>query len=324
MSRHELPDAATLLAPHPSYRAFSPSMATLGLLAVSTAVTLSRLDGRRTVTLGVPLHRRTGAVAPKLIGPLMAVYPLAIDVDLDESFADAYKRVLRQLVGVLRLTSDDDVPDAGFDAVLNVQTVTYGDFAGLPTITSWARSGHVDSAHPIRVHAFDYGTGMTVEVDLNDSLSTDGSHPAFVEHLARTLDAALLDPDAEVGDFEIATAADLAAMADLNPPRPETGNATEHAQPVHEAIAARLREDPGHVVAEHDGAELTAGELDRRAERRRALAGRSWHHDRRPGRDPFAAEFRRVGGSPRRDAQRRSLRDARPRRPRRSTRGDRR
>ena len=110
-------------------------MATLGLLAVSTAVTLSRLDGRRTVTLGVPLHRRTGAVAPKLIGPLMAVYPMAIDVDLDESFADAYKRVLRQLVRVLRLTSDDDVPDAGFDAVLNVQTVTYGDFAGLPTIT---------------------------------------------------------------------------------------------------------------------------------------------------------------------------------------------
>ncbi len=209
VSRHELPGAAALLAPHPSYRAFSPSMATLGLLAVATAVTLSRLDGRRTVTLGVPLHRRAGPVAPSLIGPLMAVYPMAVEVDLDETFADAYKRVLRQLVGVLRLTSSDDVPDVAFDAVLNVQTVTYGDFAEFPTVTTWARSGHVDPAHPIRVHAFDYGTGMRVEIDLNDALSVDGSHLSFVEHLGRTLDAAVLDPAGTVGDFEIATADDL-------------------------------------------------------------------------------------------------------------------
>ncbi len=183
VARRELADAATLLAPHPSYRAFSPSMATLGLLAVATAVTLSRLDGRRTVTLGVPMHRRSGPVAPTLIGPLMAVFPMAIDVDLDETFEDAYKRVMRQLVGVMRSTGDDDVPDLAFDAVLNVQTVTYGDFDGLPTVTTWARSGHVDPAHPIRVHAFDYGSGMQVEVDLNDALSADGSHRAFVEHL---------------------------------------------------------------------------------------------------------------------------------------------
>ncbi len=262
VGRHELADAAPLLAPHPAYRAFSPSMATLGLLAVVTAATLSRLDGRRTVTLGVPLHRRTGPVAPRLIGPLMAVYPLAVDVDLDESFEDAYRRVLRQLLGVVRLTSTDAVPDVAFDAVLNVQTVTYGDFAGLPTVTTWARSGHVDPAHPIRVHAFDYGTGMKVEVDLNDALSSDGSHRAFVDHLARTLGAAVGDPAGKIGEFELATVHDLAVAERLNPSGPDTNR---H-RPVHEAIAELLREQPDHVVAEHDGATLTAGELDRRAD----------------------------------------------------------
>ena len=262
VGRHELPGAASLLAPHPAYRAFGPSMAALGLLAVATAVTLSRLDGRRTVTLGVPLHRRAGQVAPNLIGPLMAVYPMAVDVDLDETFGDAYKRVLRQLVGVMRLTGNDEVPDVAFDAVLNVQTVTYGDFADLPTVTTWARSGHVDPAHPIRVHAFDYGTGMKVEVDLNDALSTDGSHRAFVGHLGRTLDAAVLDPAGKVGDFEMITTDDLAVIDRLNPPGPKS----EVDQPVHETIASLLRRHPDQVVAEHDGAELTAGELDRRAD----------------------------------------------------------
>ncbi len=262
VARYELPDAASLLASHPAYPAFSPSMATLGLLAVATAVTLSRLDGRRMVTLGVPMHRRSGPVAPTMIGPLMAVYPMAVDVDLDETFEDAYKRMLRELVRVMRSTGDDDVPDVGFDAVLNVQTVTYGDFAGLPTVTTWARSGHVDPAHPIRVHAFDYGTGMKVEVDLNDALSTDGSHRAFVDHLGKTLDAAVLDPVGKVGDFEIITTDDLAVIERLNPPVPQA----QVDQPVHETIAALLRQHPSHVVAEHDGAELTAEDLDRRAE----------------------------------------------------------
>jgi len=262
VSRRELSDGVTLLAPHPGYRAFSPSMATLARLAVATAVTLSRLDGRRVVTLGVPLHRRTGPVAPRLIGPLMAMFPLAVDVDLDESFDDCYRRVLRQLLGVVRLASNAEVPDVAFDAVLNVQTVTYGEFAGLPTVTTWARSGHVDPAHPIRVHAYDYGAGMSVELDLNDGLSADGSHRAFVEHLGRTLEAAVLDPAGKVGDFEIASERDRSAIDLLNPP----GAGAVVDRPVHEVIASLLRSHPDHVVAEHDDAALTAAQLDQRAD----------------------------------------------------------
>ncbi len=262
VERSELPDGASLLEPNDRYRAFSPSMATLGVLAVATAVTLARLDGRRSITLGVPLHRRRGPVAPRVIGPLMAVYPVCVDVDLDESFSDCYQRVQRELLGVARLAGDAEVPDVPFDAVLNVQTVTYGDFAGLPTVTTWARSGHVDPAHPIRIHAFDYGTGMTVELDLNDGLSTDGSHRSFPDHLRRTIHAAMADPDGFVGDFEIATDHDIAAMDRLNPP----GSGPDECEPVHVLIARRLRQAPAHVVAEHDDAAMTADELDRRAD----------------------------------------------------------
>ena len=237
-------------------------MATLGRLAVAAAVTLSRLDGRRAVTLGVPLHRRTGSVAPRLIGPLMAVYPVLVEVDLDESFDDCYRRVLRQLLGVVRLASNAEVPDVAFDAVLNVQTVTYGEFAGFPTATTWARSGHVDPSHPIRIHAFDYGSGMSIELDLNDGLSADGSHRAFVEHLGRTLEAAVADPAGKVGDFEIATDHDRSSIDLLNTP----GAGADVDGPVHEVIATLLRSHPDHVVAEHDDEELTAAQLDQRAD----------------------------------------------------------
>ncbi len=65
-----------------------------------------------------------------------------------------------------------------------------------------------------------------------------------------------------VGDFDVVTADDLAVIEQLNPPVPE---ASAH-RPVHDAIAALLRQHRDHVVAEHDGVELTADELDRRAD----------------------------------------------------------
>ena len=262
VTRRTLPDAAALVEPHDRYRAFTSSMATLGLLAVATAVALQRLDGRRSFTLGVPLHRRTGPVAARVIGPLMAVCPLRVDVDPDESFSACYGRVQRELVGLARRAVGGAVPDVPFDAVLNVQTVTYGAFAGLPTVTSWARSGHVDPAHPIRIHAFDYGSGMTVELDLNDGLSVDGAHRLFPDHLGRTLEAAVTAPDGAVGDFEIATVRDVAAMERFNPPAVDSAEP----EPVHVSIARRLADAPDRVVAEHDDSVLTAGELHRGAD----------------------------------------------------------
>ena len=252
-----------------AYRTLSSELSQLALLATVTANALHRLDGRDSVTLGIPIHHRSGPDAQRVIGPLMEVWPMRVDVgnEVDVTFEDAFRRVYSAIVGVLRHAKPGESPEVPFDAIINVLTARFGDFAGLPTESRWVRSGHVEAAHPIRVQSYDYGDGLQLEVDLNDGLSTDGSHLRFPEHFGRLLESAVEQPTVRVDTLCLATAGELEILADLNSPLDDD----TALRPVHEQVAARLRATPDRVTAEHDGSELTAAELDRRAD---ALAHR--------------------------------------------------
>jgi amino acid adenylation domain-containing protein len=240
------------------YRTLSRELTLLGLASVATASLLSRLDGRSVITLGLPIHHRSGREAGRVIGPLMELYPLRVEVDPTETFATAFRRVLRDVIDVLRRAKPGEGPDARFDAVVNVLTARFGDFAGLPTETSWARADHVDPAHPIGVVVYDYGDGLRLELDVNDGLSRDGSHRRMAAHLGAVLDAAIADPDRRVADVEVVTADELTILTALNPASPD-GPAL---RPVHEVVAEQLRSAPDHVTAECRSIELTSGSLD--------------------------------------------------------------
>jgi len=201
------------------YRTLSRELSLIGVLASALAVVLHRLDGRRTLTFGVPLHHRSGPIAPRVIGPLMELYPLTVEMGDDETFAELFGRVQRNLLDTMRQAKPGESPDLPFVGVLNVLTAQFGDFAGLPTVTDWWRSGHVDPAHPIRLHAYDYGDGLRAEVDLNDGLSEAGDHRALDHHLEAVVSAACADPDSSTGAVGLSDADDFAALAKLNPAR---------------------------------------------------------------------------------------------------------
>ncbi len=246
------------------YRTLSRELSLLGLLTTSTVVALHRLDGRRRIEVGVPIHHRSGPVAAAVIGPLMELYPLRVTVEPDDTYADVFERVRRGIVGVLRRAKPGERPEADFEVVVNVLTARFGDFAGLPTRTEWMRSGHVDPAHVIRVQAYDYGEDLRLELDLNAALSVDGTHRAAPAHLARVLSLAVDDPARPVGAGTLATDEQRRALARLNPPaRPGT---VPRERAVHDVIRDRLRAAPGAIVAEQAGRELSADELDRSAE----------------------------------------------------------
>ena len=188
---------------------------------------------------------------------------MTIDIEHDETFGALFGRVQRSLLDTMRNAKSGESPDRTFDAVLNVLTAQFGDFAELPTVTEWVRSGHVDPTHPIRLHAYDYGDGLRAEVDLNEGLSIDGRHRALARHIEAAVRAAGADPDSLIGAVALAGPDDLTALSELVP-RPPAPAAD---QPVHETIRARLRSDPDRVVAECDGVQLSACEFDSRADR---------------------------------------------------------
>ena len=64
-----------------TYRSLSRDLGRLTLSAMAMALAIRRLDGRRSVVMGVPVHHRGSPGARRVIGPLMELYPLTITVD---------------------------------------------------------------------------------------------------------------------------------------------------------------------------------------------------------------------------------------------------
>ncbi|MGA1075899.1 MAG: condensation domain-containing protein, partial [Ilumatobacteraceae bacterium] len=142
------------------YRTISRELGLLGLAASAMAVLLHRSDGRADLTLGIPIHHRSGRDAQRVIGPMMELYPLRVRVASHESGRELFDRIHRDIISVLRTARPGESPDTAFDAVVNVLTARFGRLDEVPTTTTWLRSGHVDPAHALRVQVYDYGDGL--------------------------------------------------------------------------------------------------------------------------------------------------------------------
>ncbi len=252
------------------YRTLSRELGLLAIAATATAIAVHRLDGRSSLVLGVPVHHRSSRDAARLVGPLMELYPLPVSIEDDDTHHTLFTRVLRSIMTLLRRAQPGESPDTPFEIVLNVLTARYGDFAGMPTVTEWMRSGHVDPNHALRSQVFDYSgtaghdvSGLQWELDLNDSLSSDSAAQRFPDHFAAVVAAVLDGPDEPIGHRPIVGDVERAEL-DLLTPDPAPRDLGET---VHERIQRRLRNDPDWIVAEHRGSTLSAAELDQRAER---------------------------------------------------------
>jgi amino acid adenylation domain-containing protein len=249
------------------YRSISRELALLTLGVMGAAITVHRLDGRRSVVVGVPVHHRSNRSTRRLVGPLMELYPLTVEVDTNETHADMFARVLRSVTGLLRRAKPGESPDTAFEIVVNVLTARYGDFAGMSATSEWMRSGHVDPTHILRVQVFDYErapgqSSLQWELDVNRAVSVDDALFGLPRHLGRVVDAMIAAPDESIGAQPMVGAEEAAELSLLSPrPEPLTPDV-----PVHEAIRRRLAAEPDLVVVEHRDTTVTAAEFDRRAD----------------------------------------------------------
>ena len=131
------------------------------------------------------------------------------------------------------------------------------------------RSGHVEPNHAIRVQIFDEFDPsvegdhvLRWELDLNQGLSTDGSHRALPQHFAAIVKGILDGPDEKAGRIAVVDANERQELAALNP----QPSARSLARPVHELIRERLRAAPNEVVVEQGAVTITSDEFDRRAD----------------------------------------------------------
>ena len=251
------------------FRALSPELSLLALSAMATAIAVRRFDGRSSLVVGVPVHHRSGRWGSTAIGPMMELYPMVITFDDEETHREMFARTVRSVMQVLRRARPGESPDTPFEVVLNVTTARWDTFAGYPAVRHWMRSGHVEPNHAIRVQIFDEFDPsvegdhvLRWELDLNQGLSTDGSHRALPQHFAAIVKGILDGPDEKAGRIAVVDANERQELAALNP----QPSARSLARPVHELIRERLRAAPNEVVVEQGAVTITSDEFDRRAD----------------------------------------------------------
>ena len=108
-----------------------------------------------------------------------------------------------------------------------------------------------------------HGSTTSWELDVNTGLSTDVAWRRLPHHVGTIAEHLVAHPDARCDDVELVGPTELDELRRLDAAAPT--------QPVdeavHEQIRRHLRSSPDRVVAEQDGARITAADFDRRADR---------------------------------------------------------
>ncbi len=240
-------------------------------IALTTVIAcyLHRLNGSTSITIGMPIHHRASRASKTVIGPLIELFPVTVEVEVDDTFATLQERTAASVFDMLRHAQPGVSPRQNFDVVLNNVAATFGSFGDIPTTTTWIHPGHIDAHHRMRVQALDYdGNGqLQLALDLNHAVAGPVHRQRAGDHFGAVLDAMLADPDSRCDSFGLATEDDLADMVSFTDPSPSVRMPGFAPELVENFLAAA----GGRTVLTESGTSLTGSELNERIDR---VAGR--------------------------------------------------
>lgn len=272
------------LAKLPGVAGLSADLSVMQLFAVSLTVLMQRVGaGHASQSILVPIHHRTTKALRATIGPLMEVLPVRVDCAPGATFRSVYGSVRSEFHSLLRhaLPGTSEVANTrGVDVVLNYITARFGDFAGLPTHTTWIHPDHGDPSHGLRLQVHDFhGTGeFHLQFDMQCDVFGAAERKALPRHLCAIIDGMLRDFDA---DIQIVPLISESKLAELAQGKADPAPRVDHEPSVLAAFDAHARESPASVaVREKSGSgvwhDLSYGALRSRSRAfAAALRGRS-------------------------------------------------
>jgi len=210
--------ALRALAGRDGFRSISADLSIFAVLATTYAAYLYRVTGQERVTIGTPSHNRATPELKTTPGLFIEMFPLCIDVDPEQSFAELYKSVMVEALGFLRHArpgASNAAIASSFNAVLNYIPVQYGTFAGHEADTTWLHTGAHDARHDLRLHVYDF-TGsdrLTVAMDFNSTVFDMETIEDATGHFLWVFDAFAEDPDQLLGRVPLDSGGQIALIS---------------------------------------------------------------------------------------------------------------
>ena len=262
------------LAKRPGIAGLSADLSIMQLFAVSLTALMQRVGaGHASQSILIPIHHRTTKALRETIGPLMEVLPARVDCAPGATFRSVYGSVRSEFHSLLRHALPGACAVAntrGVDVVLNYITARFGDFAGMPTRTTWIHPDHGDPSHGLRLQVHDFhGSGeFHLQFDMQCDVFGAAEREALPRHLCALIDGMLRDFDAEIQTVPLVSESELEELArgkaDPDPMADQEPSvlAAFHARATEGPASVAIRERSGSGVW-HD---LSYGALRSRAQ----------------------------------------------------------
>ena len=239
---------------------------------------LHRLSGQNDIIVGTPTGRRNRREVEGVIGCFINTLPLRADFSDDPTFRSLLECVRKTCLAAY---AHQDVPfeklveefqpkrslnhSPLFQAMLILQPhdkrqITALCGASLTPVRLHNGSAKFDLTLDLRESADGLAGGFEYSTDLFDRSTI----ARWADHFVRLLEAIVANPDARVGALPLLNSPQRERLlVEWNP----TGPAPQREVCAHELISERARARPEAVAVEFAGAQLSYGELNRRANR---------------------------------------------------------
>ena len=196
------------LASLPKFASLTPQFSLFNLIATLLFAHLHRVTGDSSLQIGTPWNLRQGRRFREATGLFIEILPLAIRVDVDDTFESLHKKVLReslQLMQHARPGASSLTRHQHPSVVLNLPAVKFPEFAGHPIEAEWVHCGHSAPEHSVRLEVIDFaGSGLLkFAFDLNEEAFPGELGTTFTRQFRTVLEAFLSNPTQRINDFAI-------------------------------------------------------------------------------------------------------------------------
>ncbi len=196
--------AIRALAQRPEAAGLTNHLSQFNVFAAALFAFLHRVSGEHRLALAAPAHNRRNETAKNTLGVFIEVFPLKVDIEAEDTFADLLGRAAKAGAGFVRHALPGASPadvNRACNVVLNYIPASFPDFDGHPMHSEWIHPGHADRAHDLRlqVHDFDETGEFVLHFDLSTERFDASERAAVTRHFVTLLDGLLVEPDQPLG-----------------------------------------------------------------------------------------------------------------------------
>ena len=240
--------------------------ARLNFFLATLAIYLSKVSGKRTVSIGMPLHNRRSKRFKATIGSFMHVVPLRITVAPDDTLETLMARIAQLSFEALRygraaLSNSKQQPL--YDCMLNYHLSEFPDFGGSPIRMRWVHPGVGHLALTLQISDFELQGHLDLTFECHHECFPAPVRSAVPRQFIQIFEICLETPQLPVSRIPVLLPAEEEALAAFNPPVEPFPSSETMLACVHRAAALV----PSRLAVAANGETLTYASLNAQATR---------------------------------------------------------